>query len=223
MLQVNPACFDERNRLARALPLGVVLTGLLTFKLSLPEAFLMGFLVAIAQDQLLFFREALRLDASETRQLFSHGLPRRALLVQGSIIFTFLSIGLLTLCINDLKKMQTLLPFALRTLIYFGGLFATWLQMHNSFAMLYAKIYFRLNPKPVAADNSAQGFIFAGPDEPLFSDFLYVAYAVGLTYAMSDTNLEDSSVRRVVLLHSLVSFLFLSIVLTELIHLLGAL
>ncbi|MFY7695093.1 MAG: DUF1345 domain-containing protein [Cyanobium sp.] len=46
---------------------------------------------------------------------------------------------------------------------------------------------------------------------------------MGLTYAMSDTNLEDSKVRRIVLIHALLSFLFLSIVLSEVIHLLGSL
>ncbi|MEB3300996.1 MAG: DUF1345 domain-containing protein [Cyanobacteriota bacterium] len=219
----HAANFDERTRLARALPIGVILTILLVASLRLQEAFLIGYLAAIGQDQVIFLRESLHLDASKTRSLFSHGLIRMALLVKLSVIFTFISVGWLTLCVNDLKHTQTALPFALRTLVYFACLFAAWLQMHNSFAMLYAKLYFSLNPVPAADGTDPQGFIFAGSDEPIFSDFLYVSYAVALTYAMSDTNLEDSNVRRIVLLHSLVSFLFLSIVLTELIHLLGSL
>jgi uncharacterized membrane protein len=179
--------------------------------------------VAIGQDQILFFREALRLDAHQTRDLFGQGLSRRALLVKATVVFTFLSIGVLTLFINELKSQQTLLPFAIRTSVYFACLLGIWLQMHNSFALLYAKLYFSLNPIPSADGPNPQGFIFAGPDEPVFSDFLYVSYAVGLTYAMSDTNLEDSKVRRIVLIHALFSFLFLSIVLSELIHLLGSL
>ena len=57
----------------------------------------------------------------------------------------------------------------------------------------------------------------------MFSDFLYVADAVGLTYAMSDTSLEACAVRRIVLFHSLVSFLFFSTVLSALLNLLNAL
>lgn len=217
------ACFDERKRFTRALVIGLLLTALLTPTLHLKEAFLLGFLATISQDQILFFRESLRLDAPGTRTLFGHGLSRWAFLVMGSVVFTFVSVALLTLGVNDLKYKQTLLPFALRTIIYFACLLGTWLQMHNSFAMLYAKLYFGLNPQPISEGRDPQGFIFAGSDEPVFTDFLYVSYAVGLTYAMSDTNLEDSNVRRIVLLHSLVSFLFLSIVLTEIIHLLGSL
>jgi hypothetical protein len=165
-------------------------------------------------------RSALR---SDTRLLFGGGLFKRAWLVKVSVLFTFASIALLRFFVNDLKRQATLLPFALRALMYFACLFGVWLQLHNSFAMLYAKLYYDLNSQPAARGGDPQGFIFAGSDEPVFSDFLYVSYAVGLTYAMSDTNLEDSKVRRIVLLHSLASFLFLSIVLNELIHLLGSL
>ena len=217
------ACFDERKRLVRALLIGSGLAPLLILALHPQEALLLAFLVAIGQDQILFFREALRLDAHQTRDLFGQGLSRRALLVKATVVFTFLSIGVLTLFINELKSQQTLLPFAIRTSVYFACLLGIWLQMHNSFALLYAKLYFSLNPIPAADGPNPQGFIFAGPDEPVFSDFLYVSYAVGLTYAMSDTNLEDSKVRRIVLIHALLSFLFLSIVLSELIHLLGSL
>lgn len=160
---------------------------------------------------------------SDTRLLFGGGFFKRAWLVKVSVLFTFASIALLRFFVNDLKRQATLLPFALRALMYFACLFGVWLQLHNSFAMLYAKLYYDLNSQPAARGGDPQGFIFAGSDEPVFSDFLYVSYAVGLTYAMSDTNLEDSKVRRIVLLHSLASFLFLSIVLNELIHLLGSL
>ncbi len=217
------ACFADHQRLIRALVIGSGFTALLLSTLHRQEAFLIGFLGAISQDQVLFLRQALRLNAQETRALFGRGLPRRALQVKASLVFTFISIAVLTMFINELKGEQTLLPFGVRSSVYFASLFATWLQMHNSFAMLYAKLYFRLNPLPAADGPNPQGFVFAGQDEPLFSDFLYVSYAVGLTYAMSDTNLEDSQVRRIVLLHALVSFLFLSIVLSELIHLLGSL
>ena len=215
--------FEERRRLARAVPIGVVFTMVSLRWLRLQEAFPIAFLLTISQDQWLFFREGLRLDGPATRQAFSRMPPGRWLLLRGSVLFTFISIGLLSLCVNDLHNKQTPLPFALRTLLFFACLFGTWLQLHNSFAMLYAKHYYRLNPRPVTEGAVPRGFIFSGSDEPMFSDFLYVAYAVGLTYAMSDTSLEASAVRRIVLFHSLVSFLFFSTVLSALLNLLNSL
>lgn len=214
--------FEERRRLARALPLGVVLSLVLMRWLGPEEAFPIAFLGAISQDQWLFFRESLRLDARGTREIFGQWPPRHLLLLRGSVVFTFISIGLLSICLNDLHNKNGALPFALRTLVYFCCLFGTWLQLHNSFAMLYAKIYYQLNPQAAKEGTEPHGFIFSGSEEPIFSDFLYVAYAVGLTYAMSDTNLEASQVRRIVLFHSLVSFLFFSTVLSALLNLLNA-
>jgi hypothetical protein len=166
-----------------------------------------------------FFLEAFRINAAQTREIFGLWLPSRALLLERTVIFTFISVGLLSLCVRDVHSADSPLPQDWRTFIYFASLFGVWLQMHNGFAIYYAKKYFRLNPRPAADGPNPQGFVFAGSDEPEFTDFLYVSYAVGLTYAMSDTNLEDGSIRRVVLFHSVVSFLFYSTVISAVINL----
>lgn len=219
MSTTHPACFRDSTRFLRSLSVGIVVTLLLVEPLRLREAFPIGFLAAIVFDQTLFFLESFRVSARETREIFGRWLPSRALLLERTVIFTFISVGLLSLCVRDVHSSQSVLPQDWRTLIYFASLFAAWLQMHNGFAIYYAKKYFKLNPIPSADGPNPQGFVFAGSDEPEFTDFLYVSYAVGLTYAMSDTNLEDSSIRRVVLFHSVVSFLFYSTVISAVINL----
>jgi uncharacterized membrane protein len=202
-----------------ALLVGTVVSVLLSKALRLQEAFPVGFLAAIVFDQTRFFLEAFRINAEQTREIFGRWLPSRALLLERTVIFTFISVGLLSLCVRDVHNPTSTLPQDWRTFIYFAALFAVWLQMHNGFGIYYAKKYFKLNPAPAADGPDPQGFVFAGSDEPEFTDFLYVSYAVGLTYAMSDTNLEDSSTRRVVLFHSVVSFLFYSTVISAVINL----
>ncbi len=202
-----------------ALVVGTVVSVALSKALRLQEAFPVGFLAAIVFDQTRFFVEAFRINAEQTREIFGRWLPSRALLLERTVIFTFISVGLLSLCVRDVHNPTSMLPQDWRTFIYFAALFAVWLQMHNGFGIFYAKKYFKLNPAPAADGPDPQGFVFAGSDEPEFTDFLYVSYAVGLTYAMSDTNLEDSSTRRVVLFHSVVSFLFYSPVFSAVINL----
>lgn len=219
MSGAHPASFRDGTRFLRSLSVGVVVTVVLIQLLRLREAFPIGFLAAIVFDQTLFFLETFRVGAAQTREVFGRWLPSRKLLLERTVIFTFISVGLLSLCVRDVHSSQSVLPQDWRTFIYFASLFATWLQMHNGFAIYYAKKYFHLNPRPAADGPNPQGFVFAGSDEPEFTDFLYVSYAVGLTYAMSDTNLEDSSVRRVVLFHSVVSFLFYSTVISAVINL----
>jgi len=61
----------------------------------------------------------------------------------------------------------------------------------------------------LGSGDTQHGFILEG-EEPGFSDFLYISYSIGLTYSMTDCSLEDASVRRIVLIHCLSSFLFIS-------------
>jgi uncharacterized membrane protein len=70
-----------------------------------------------------------------------------------------------------------------------------------------------LNTTEVPEGQSQQGFIFEG-SEPTFSDFIYVAYSIGLTYSMTDCSVEDSAIRRVVIIHCVASFLYTSTVLS---------
>jgi len=77
------------------------------------------------------------------------------------------------------------------------------------------------NPVPSANGDEAQIFIFPGTDEPLFTDFLYVAYSVALTFAMSDVDLEDGFARGVVLVQAIVSYLFYSTIFSMVTTLIG--
>ena len=75
----------------------------------------------------------------------------------------------------------------------------SWFAVHTLYALTYAKIYFReepvggidFNEKPTAGIDSNDDR--AGPR---YSDFAYVAYAVGMSFAISDTNLTSWRMRR---------------------------
>jgi uncharacterized membrane protein len=53
-----------------------------------------------------------------------------------------------------------------------------------------------------------QGLEFPGSDPPTYLDFMYFAFTVGLTYAVSDVNVTSADHRLFVFLHSVVSFFF---------------
>ena len=67
-----------------------------------------------------------------------------------------------------------------------GGALASvaisWLAVHTIYALTYAKIHFY--EKPIGGID----FNFKNTrDQPRYSDFAYVAYAVGMSFAISDT------------------------------------
>ncbi len=75
----------------------------------------------------------------------------------------------------------------------------SWLAINVDFTLRYAHLFYS---DPVG------GVDFNGVDEPDYRDFAYLAFTIGMTYQVSDTNLLTSRFRRVLLLHALLSYLF---------------
>ena len=94
----------------------------------------------------------------------------------------------------------------------------SWLTIHTMFALIYAKTYFKGNP--------GSGISFNSPskhDEPRYLDFFYVAFAVGMSFAISDTNLTSTRMRTIALGHSLLSFAFGAIIVASVVNLMPSL
>jgi uncharacterized membrane protein len=66
------------------------------------------------------------------------------------------------------------------------------------FAVRYAHEYWQ-------ADG---GLEFPGGEAPDFSDFLYYAFTIGMTFQTSDIAVSNRLLRRLTLVHALVAFLF---------------
>ena len=73
-------------------------------------------------------------------------------------------------------------------------------MVHTVFTLRYAHEYYR---PPVG------GIDFKSSDQPPdYRDFAYVAFTVGMTFQVSDTDVQDLIVRRTVLGHALLGYLF---------------
>jgi uncharacterized membrane protein len=81
----------------------------------------------------------------------------------------------------------------------------SWAVVHTVFALRYAHEYYT---PPVG------GIDFkSGEYEPDYGDFAYLAFTVGMTFQVSDTDVGSRSVRRTVLRHALISYLFGAVIL----------
>jgi uncharacterized membrane protein len=84
-----------------------------------------------------------------------------------------------------------------------GSIVLSWFTIHTLYALIYAKHYF--DPA------HGGGIDFNDPhpkDQPCYADFFYVAFAVGMSFAISDTNLTSTRMRKTALVHGLLSFVF---------------
>jgi uncharacterized membrane protein len=78
----------------------------------------------------------------------------------------------------------------------------SWMVIHTVYILRYADLYFR---------STVGGIDFgepAGRAQPDYRDFAYFAFTIGMTYQVSDTTVRDPRIRRAVLGHAILSFLF---------------
>lgn len=79
------------------------------------------------------------------------------------------------------------------------GVFMAWAVLHLMYAARYAYLYY---------EAAAGGIDFNSDDPPAYRDFFYFSYNLGMTYQVSDTDVTSSTVRAVVLRHTLLSYVF---------------
>jgi uncharacterized membrane protein len=91
---------------------------------------------------------------------------------------------------------------------------ASWFAVHTLYTVHYARLYYSDEPG---------GINFHDPEMPCFRDFAYLAYTVGMTYQVSDTEIGLTSIRATVLRHALLSYLLGAVVLAVTINLIAGL
>ena len=90
----------------------------------------------------------------------------------------------------------------------------SWAVVHTVFALRYAHEYYSA---------VAGGIDFkSGAYEPDYRDFAYVAFTVGMTYQVSDTDIRNRLIRHTVLRHALISYLFGAIIVALLVNVIAS-
>jgi uncharacterized membrane protein len=89
----------------------------------------------------------------------------------------------------------------------------SWAVLHTIFTLKYAHQY----------HSEAAGVEFNQDEAPSYRDFAYLAFTVGMTFQVSDTNVTRTRMRSLVLGHSLLSYLFGAVIIAVTVNLLASL
>jgi uncharacterized membrane protein len=95
-----------------------------------------------------------------------------------------------------------------------AGVVLSWALIHTTFTLRYARLFYGEDPGGINFNQAAA---------PAYSDFAYLAFTVGMTFQVSDTNVTTRTMRAAVLRHALVSYLFSAVILALTINLLAGL
>jgi len=78
----------------------------------------------------------------------------------------------------------------------------SWTVVNTVYTLRYADLHF---------SSREAGIAFGDPDgqqRPTYRDFAYVAFTIGMCYQVSDTTVRDRRIRRTVLAHAFLSYVF---------------
>jgi uncharacterized membrane protein len=93
----------------------------------------------------------------------------------------------------------------------------SWSLTHTVFGLRYTHAFYGDSDQP-GVHQHAGGLIFPGDRPPDYFDFAYFSFVVGMTSQVSDVQITSRRMRRLTLVHSVLSFGFNTIILALLIN-----
>jgi uncharacterized membrane protein len=137
-----------------------------------------------------------RMDAEATASHATREEPSRDqadLVLLGAAVASLAAVGLVLFgagsASGDLKYIYAGLALV--------SVFVSWTLVHTVFTLKYARLYYSGTPG---------GIDFNGSGGPDYADFAYLAFTIGMTFQVSDTNIETKQIRRTALRHAWLSF-----------------
>ena len=92
----------------------------------------------------------------------------------------------------------------LRVVMCFSSVMLSWFLVHTIFTFHYAHLYYDLQKEN--NQEIKKGLEFPSDEEPDYLDFAYFSFVVGMTFQVSDVQITNKIMRRLVLLHGLIAF-----------------
>jgi uncharacterized membrane protein len=107
-------------------------------------------------------------------------------------------------------------PEPFTRILIVGTLIVAWLFSNTVYALHYAHLAYR------TPSEGCTGLEFPDTRLPVYWDFVYFAFTLGMTFQTSDVTIDSQHIRRIVTLHCLAAFFFNIGVLAFTINVLGS-
>lgn len=93
-----------------------------------------------------------------------------------------------------------------------GSVALSWLVVHTLFTLRYARLYHA----------QGGGVDFNQKEPPRYIDFAYLAFTIGMTFQVSDTDIRTTTIRGAALRHAVISYLFGAVILATTVNLVAS-
>lgn len=167
---------------------------------QLPTRLLIGWDAGVSLYLILVLWMILHSDPNRLRNESSLQDDGRIAIPILTVIAAMASMGAIIFWLRAASQSQTIQPGALALL--FLTTLLSWLFIHMMFALHYAHEYY------AAHRGQGGGMRFPGRRQPDYWDFIYFAFVIGTSTAVSDIAVTSCTIRKTVTAHGLVAFVF---------------
>jgi uncharacterized membrane protein len=168
------------------------------------------FLIAADCGILLFLASVWLMMARATpegmRQRAAREDESRYAVLFGSVTAAIAILFTIVFELHDLKALSAARE-GLNVTLAVATIVLSWFFMNTTFALHYAHGYYG-DADPSSNYKPSGGLIFPGRREPDYWDFLYFSFVLGMTFQVSDVQIEEHTLRREALAHGVLAFFF---------------
>jgi uncharacterized membrane protein len=211
---------DSRHRLLTSICLAAFVLVILPHSLHLPTRILAawncGAYCLLVLNLVMMFKatpQTMRRNAKREYQ----GRLAIFILIIAAACAGVLAIGFL---LTDKKGISPML-LTLHVMLAVTTIIGSWLLVHTVFTLQYARNYYQDHESK--NEEIAGGLDFPSDHQPDFWDFLYFSFVIGMTSQVSDVQTTSRNMRRLALLHGILSFFFNTTILAMSINIIASL
>jgi len=196
-------------RFVAMLAAGVVVGGIVAARGGGASSIVLGWAAASSVYVAWVWLVIARMDPAATASHAAREDPVRGVAEVLILVASLASLAAVAMLLVDARSASDTRGGVLAALAL-GSVALSWLLIHTLFTLRYASQYFESEPG---------GIDFNTDEPPCYVDFAYVAFSLGMTFQISDTNLLSSAFRATALRHALLSYVFGTVVVATTINL----
>jgi uncharacterized membrane protein len=142
-------------------------------------------------------------DVGHIRQIATREDPSRVASFGGVLAAATASLVAVVMLLSSMRQGTDPLVVA-HVVMSSISVLAAWLLVHTLFTLRYAHLFYKTD------DTCKEGGLeFPGSEkEPDYLDFAYFSFVIGMTAQTADVSISDRTIRRLALVHGLLSFGF---------------
>jgi len=198
--------FDAHYRIIISLVTGIAAFLLARTQFSWPVVVLITWLASAMAIIVMDWVIILNAHPREIRKIAKLQDSSRALIFLFVIAASFVSLGAILFLLKATKG-HSEAQVTGHIFLGMASVIVSWWLVHTLFTMRYAHLYY--SPDENNSSEKLEGLEFPGDEkEPDYLDFVYFSFVIGMTFQVSDIEISSRQIRRLALMHALISFAF---------------